>query len=261
MINGAQPLIAGNWKMHGLSPKLAEIEAIAASVKGAPPFADILICPPSTLISRAVETAAGLVAIGGQDCRKEISGAFTGDISAEMLKDAGASTVIVGHSERRRIHGDTDEIVAEKAKAARRAGILAIICIGETKSQRLGGKTFSICSDQIARSVPEGMSGSGNAIGYEPLWAIGTGRSATHDEITEVHAHIRQCLIARLGAEGKKIRILYGGSVDPSNAREILALPEVGGVLVGGESLTTADFEAILRAVPGKRPNPLGQAA
>jgi triosephosphate isomerase len=256
-----QPLIVGNWKMHGLSPKLAEIDAIAASVKRAPPFADILICPPSTLISRAVETAAGRVAIGGQDCRKEISGAFTGDISAEMLKDAGASAVIAGHSERRRLHGDTDEIVAEKAKAAWRAGILAIICIGETKSQRRDGMTFSVCSDQIARSVPEGMSGSGTAIGYEPLWAIGTGLSATHEEITKVHAHIRQCLIARLGAEGKKIRIIYGGSVDRSNAREILALPEVGGALVGGESLATEDFEAILRAVPEKRANPLGHAA
>jgi triosephosphate isomerase len=241
-----QPLIAGNWKMHGLSPNLAEIEAIAASVTGAPPFADILICPPSTLISRAVETAAGRVAIGGQDCRKEIS---------------GASTVIVGHSERRHLHGDTDEIVAEKAKSAWRAGILAIICLGETGTQRRNGKTFSVCADQIARSVPEGMSGSGNAIGYEPLWAIGTGSSATHEEITKVHTHIRQCLIARLGDEGKKIRILYGGSVDPSNAREILALPEVGGVLVGGESLTAKGFEAIFRAAPGKPSHPLGQAA
>jgi triosephosphate isomerase len=178
-----------------------------------------------------------------------------------MLKDAGASTVIVGHSERRHLHGDTDEIVAEKAKSAWRAGILAIICLGETGTQRRNGKTFSVCADQIARSVPEGMSGSGNAIGYEPLWAIGTGSSATHEEITKVHTHIRQCLIARLGDEGKKIRILYGGSVDPSNAREILALPEVGGVLVGGESLTAKGFEAIFRAAPGKPSHPLGQAA
>lgn len=261
MMDGIQPLIAGNWKMNGRSPMLVEIEAIAASVKRAPPFADILICPPSTLISRATETAAGRVAIGGQDCRKELSGAFTGDISAEMLKDAGASTVIVGHSECRRLHGDTDEIVAEKAKAASRAGLLAIICIGETEAQRRAGQTFSVCAGQIAKSVPKSMSGLGNAIGYEPLWAIGTGTPAAHVEITKVHIHIRQCLIEHLGAEGEKIRILYGGSVHPSNAREILALPQVGGVLVGGASLTAESFEAIFRAVPGKHTSALHNAA
>jgi triosephosphate isomerase len=247
-----RPLIAGNWKMNGLTPQLAEIEAIAACVAETPPFADILICPPSTLITRAVQMAAGRIAIGGQDCRKEIAGAFTGGISAEMLRDAGASTVIVGHSERRQHYGETNALVAAKAKAAMRAGILAIICIGETKSQRQEGKALSACGDQISGSVPEDITSSANAIGYEPLWAIGTGESATHEEIAEVHAHIRQCLVARFGAEGKKVRILYGGSVDPINAREILALPEVGGVLVGGESLKTADFEAIIKAVSAK---------
>lgn len=244
-----RPLIAGNWKMNGLAPQLGEIEAIAASAKAKPPSADILICPPATLIARAAQTAAGRIAIGGEDCHTEIAGAFTGDVSAEMLKDAGASAVIVGHSERRQHHGETDAIVAAKAKAARRAGLLAIICIGETKSQRLDGKALSVCGEQIAGSVPEGMTSSAIAIGYEPLWAIGTGHTPTSQEIAEVHAHIRECLVARLGAEGKKVRILYGGSVKPSNARGILALPEVGGALVGGASLKAADFEAIYSAV------------
>lgn len=245
-------LIAGNWKMHGLAPQLGEIEAIAASVNAAPPFADILICLPATLITRAVQTAGSHIAIGGEDCSAEVSGAFTGDISAEMLKGAGATAVIVGHSERRQHHGETDAIVAAKAKAARRAGLLAIICIGETKSQRLGGKALSACGDQIAGSVPEGMTASATAIGYEPLWAIGSGHMPTSEEIAEMHAHIRQCLAVRLGTAGKEVRILYGGSVKPSNARVILALPEVGGALVGGASLKAGDFEAIIRAVPTK---------
>jgi triosephosphate isomerase (TIM) len=247
-----RPLIAGNWKMHGLAPQLGEIEAIAASARAAPPFADILICLPATLIARAVQTAGGRIAIGGEDCSAEIAGAFTGDISAEMLKDAGASAVIVGHSERRQHHGETDAIVAAKARAARRAGLLAIICIGETKSQRLDGKAFSVCGDQIAGSVPDGMTPSAVTIGYEPLWAIGTGHMPTSEAIAEMHAHIRQCLAVRLGTEGKEVRILYGGSVNPSNARDILALPEVGGVLVGGASLKATDFEGIFRAVSAK---------
>jgi triosephosphate isomerase len=245
-----RPLIAGNWKMHGTAQQLGEIEAVAAAVKATPPSADILICLPATLIARAVQTAAGRIAIGGQDCSTEIAGAFTGDVSAEMLEDAGASAVIVGHSERRQLHGETDAIVAAKAKAARCAGLLAIICIGETKVQRLAGNALSICGNQIAGSVPEGMTASDAAVGYEPLWAIGSGHMPTPEEIIEVHAHIRECLVARLGTEGMKVRILYGGSVKPSNARAILALPEVGGLLVGGSSLKAADFKAIFRAVP-----------
>lgn len=247
-----RPLIAGNWKMHGLAPQLGEIEAIAASARAAPPFADILICLPATLIARAVQTAGGRIAIGGEDCSAEIAGAFTGEISAEMLKDAGASAVIVGHSERRQHHGETDAIVASKAKAARRAGILAIICIGETKSQRLDGKALSVCGDQIAGSVPDGMTASAVTIGYEPLWAIGAGHMPTSEEIAEMHAHIRQCLAVRLRTEGKEVRILYGGSVKPSNARGILVLPEVGGALVGGAGLKAADFEGIFGAVSAK---------
>ncbi len=245
-----RPLIAGNWKMHGMAPQLGEIEAVAASVEATPPSADVLICLPATLIARAVRTAARRIAIGGEDCSAEMAGAFTGDLSAEMLKDAGASAVIVGHSERRQHHGETDGVVAAKAKAARRAGLLAIICIGETHSQRLAGNALSVCGDQIAGSVPEGMTSSDTAIGYEPLWAIGSGHMPTSEEIIEVHAHIRVCLVARLGTEGKKVRILYGGSVKPFNAGAILALPEVGGVLVGGASLKAADFKAIFRAIP-----------
>ena len=245
-----RPLIAGNWKMHGMAPQLGEIEAVAASVKSTPPSADVLICLPATLIARAVQTAAGCIAIGGEDCSRKIAGAFTGDLSAEMLRDAGATAVIVGHSERRLHHGESDAIVAAKAEAARRAGLLAIICIGETNAQRLAGKALSVCGKHIAASVPEGMTSSGTAIGYEPLWAIGSGHMPTSAEIVEVHAHIRKSLAARLGTEGEQVRILYGGSVKPSNARTILALPEVGGVLVGGASLKAGDFNAIIGAVP-----------
>lgn len=178
-----------------------------------------------------------------------VAGAFTGDISAEMLRDAGASAVIVGPSARRQHHGETDAVVAAKAEAARRAGLLAIICIGETNAQRLAGKALSVCADQVTGSVPEGMMAADTAIGYEPLWAIGSGHMPTPEQIVEVHAHIRECLVARLGTQGKKVRILYGGSVKPANARGVSALPEVGAVLVGGASLNAANFEAIFRAV------------
>ncbi len=164
-----RPLIAGNWKMHGMAPQLGEIEAIAACVKAVPPSADILICLPATLIARAAQTAASRIAIGGEDCSAEVSGAFTGDVSAEMLKGAGATAVIVGHSERRQHHGETDAVVAAKAKAAWRAGLLAIICIGETQAQRLNGKALSVCGNQLAGSVPDGITAFSTAIGYEPL--------------------------------------------------------------------------------------------
>jgi triosephosphate isomerase len=244
------PLIAGNWKMHGTAPQLTEITSMAAAIRAVPLPVDVLICPPSTLITRAVQAAAGRIAIGGQNCAAEISGAFTGDLSAEMLRDAGATWVIVGHSERRQHHGETDAMVAAKAQAGWRAGLLAIICIGETESQRRAGQALTVCSDQIAGSVPDGMSAHGNAIGYEPLWAIGTGHVPSLEEIEQVHAHIRECLVAHFGDEGRHIRILYGGSVTETNARAILAVPEVGGALVGGASLKATDFEAIVRAIP-----------
>jgi triosephosphate isomerase len=243
-------LIAGNWKMHGTSLQLGEIEAIATAVQAAPPAADVLICPPSTLIARAALAARGCIAIGAQNCDAAQSGAHTGDVSAQMVKDAGGSWVIVGHSERRQHHGETDSMVAAKAKAAWIGGLLTIICIGETQAQRHAGRALSVCADQIAGSVPDDIIASANAIGYEPLWAIGTGHTPSVDQVVEVHAHIRQCLVARFGAPGREIRILYGGSVTPANACEFLSAAEVGGALIGGASLKAKDFNAIIRAVP-----------
>jgi triosephosphate isomerase len=241
-------LIAGNWKMNGTSASLGEIDGICERLSSHPPSCDMLVCPPATLIAQAVWKASGRVAIGGQDCHAEAAGAFTGDISAEMLKDAGASAVIVGHSERRQYHGETSEMVAAKAKAAWRAGLMAIICLGETEDERNAGHHMGVCKDQLAVSVPEGATAENMAIAYEPVWAIGTGRTPSNDEIGQMHAHLRQCLSSRFHAKGAATRILYGGSVKPSNAREILAIAEVGGALVGGASLKAADFIAIFSA-------------
>jgi triosephosphate isomerase (TIM) len=247
-----RPLIAGNWKMNGLTAGLAEIEKVAAIVEAERPAADILICPPATLIARAVGQAKGRIAIGGQDCRAEASGAFTGDISAEMLRDAGASAVIVGHSERRHFHGETDAIVAAKANGAWRAGLLAIVCVGEAQSQRDAGQALNVVAEQIAGSVPGEASAATACVAYEPVWAIGTGRTPTNAQIAEMHAHIRACLKAKLGDAGSGVRILYGGSVKPDNSREILAIAEVGGALVGGASLKAFDFHSIFAGVPAK---------
>jgi triosephosphate isomerase len=236
-------LIAGNWKMNGLAAALGEIEALARGAKS--PQCDVLICPPATLVARAAALNSG-IAIGGQDCRAEPSGAFTGDVSAEMLKDAGATAVIVGHSERRQYHGETDAMVAAKAQAAWRAGLFAIICVGETEAQRDAGDAHLVCKRQLEGSVPEGATPRNTAIAYEPIWAIGTGKTATTDDIAKMHAHIRGCLAA-------PHRILYGGSVKPSNAKEILALADVGGALVGGASLKASDFIQIVEA---SRPSP-----
>ncbi|MEO9227395.1 MAG: triose-phosphate isomerase [Devosia sp.] len=210
----------------------------------------MLVCLPPTLVERAARIAAGRIAIGGEDCSVGISGASTGDVSAEMLRGAGASAVIVGHSERRRLHGETDIIVGAKAKAARRAGLLAIICIGETQAERDSGNALNVSGEQIAGSVPQDVDAAEIVIGYEPLWAIGTGHVPTIREVTEMHAHIRQCLTELLGARGRLVRILYGGSIKPDNAAAILAIHEVSGALVGGASLVADDFEAIFRAVP-----------
>jgi triosephosphate isomerase len=234
-------LIAGNWKMNGTGASLAEIETLAGHIEAAPLACDVLICPPATLIARAAWMAKGRVAIGGQDCHAEPSGAFTGDVSAEMLRDAGATAVIVGHSERRQHHGETDAVVAAKAQAAWRAGLVAIICIGETEAERDAGCQDEVCSTQLAGSVPPGATPQNTAIAYEPVWAIGTGKTPTSPQIAAMHAHIRACL-------GTSLRILYGGSVKPGNAKEILALPEVGGALVGGASLKAADFLTIVEA-------------
>ncbi len=241
-----RPLIAGNWKMNGLTASLAEIEAVALMAEQAPPPADLLICPPATLISRAATVAAGRLAIGGQDCHGEVCGAYTGDIAAQMLKDAGASAVILGHSERRHFHGETDDQVAAKTRAAWAAGLMAIVCVGETEAQRDDGEALNIVGRQIAGSLPQGAGPDNTAIAYEPVWAIGTGRTPTLAEIGQMHAHIRKSL------GGGTIRILYGGSVKPANAREILAVAEVGGALVGGASLKARDFHAIFSSVAPK---------
>jgi triosephosphate isomerase len=246
-----RPLIAGNWKMHGTSAALDTVRAIAAAVVEEVPACDVIVCPPFPLIARAVDAAAGHVAIGGQDCHREPSGAFTGDVSAEMLSDAGAAAVIVGHSERRRYHGETDIDVAMKARAGWRAGLFAIICIGETEAEHDAGRAVDIVTTQVDGSLPLGARAATTAIAYEPVWAIGTGRTPAGEEITRMHGLIRNRLADRLGNEGRDLRILYGGSVKPANAASILCLPNVNGALVGGASLQAEEFLSIIRAVPG----------
>ncbi|QYE33516.1 MULTISPECIES: triose-phosphate isomerase [Sphingosinicellaceae] len=246
-----RPLIAGNWKMHGLAAQLSEIGTISESVIANPPAADVLICVPSTLLAQAVQVAAGRIALGGEDCHTEISGPFTGDISAQMLRDAGAASVIVGHSERRRHYHETDMIVAAKTAAAWRAGLAAIVCVGESSKERTDGDAFAACSDQVTGSLPRDVARSGRvAVAYEPLWAIGSGDVPTLSQISEMHRHLRSSLILLAGSAGADIRILYGGSVTADNASEILRMPDVGGVLIGGASLLAADFDAVLRCVP-----------
>lgn len=243
----AQQLIAGNWKMNGLRNALGEVEAVRNAIAGA--SAEVAICPPATLIAAAAGLAAdsGLL-IGGQDCHSAPSGAHTGDLSAEMIADAGGKLVIIGHSERRAEHGETDEQVRAKAEAAWRAGLLAILCIGETEAQRQAGDTLDLLARQLDGSVPDGAAADKLVIAYEPIWAIGTGLTPTHDDIADAHTHIRSRLTARFGGQAAAIRILYGGSVKPANAAEILALEAVDGALVGGASLKAADFLAIVAA-------------
>ena len=228
--------------MNGLGADLAVLEALKASIGN--PACDVLVCPPATLLARASAVAGGAFAIGGQDCAPQAAGAHTGDISAAMLRDAGASHVILGHSERRRDHGETDAAVAAKAKAAWAAGLTTIICVGESRDQRKAGAAQSICQSQLLASVPTGATPQNTVIAYEPVWAIGTGDTATSADIAAMHAHLRSCLSAQL----KDMRILYGGSVIAENAAEILALPDVNGALVGGASLKAADFLRIIAA-------------
>ena len=242
-------LIAGNWKMNGLASDLGGLASLKDSLAKNAPACDVLICPPATLIAQAAWTVKGAFALGGQDCHAEPGGAHTGDISAEMLKDAGATFVIVGHSERRRDHGESNADVAAKALAARRAGLKAIVCIGETKEQRDAGEAHRVCCSQLDASVPDGATAQNTVVAYEPVWAIGTGKTATSADIRTMHAHIRAGLVKRLGAGAREILILYGGSVNPDNANEILNLPEVDGALVGGASLKCDDFLRIIAAI------------
>lgn len=239
-------LAAGNWKMNGTSADLSEVATLAATFPA--PSVDILICPPATLLSRMAATP-GPLAFGGQDCHANAKGAHTGDISAAMLADAGATHVILGHSERRTDHAETDAQVAAKARAARAAGLTAVICVGETEAQRRANETLAIVGQQLAGSIPDGATAADTVIAYEPVWAIGTGLVPTTDQIAEVHAFIRQTLVSRFGAEGTGIRILYGGSVKPTNAAEIFAVADVDGALVGGASLKAADFGPIITAL------------
>jgi triosephosphate isomerase len=246
-----RPLVAGNWKMNGLKAQLVEALRVSDAISGpAPaPAADVMICPPATLVAALADAANGSrLLVGAQDCHWEKSGAFTGDISAEMLKDAGAVAVIVGHSERRAGHGERDRDVRRKAEAAHRAGLAAIVCIGETEGERAAGLTLEVVRRQLQGSLPEGARAEDTAVAYEPVWAIGTGRTPGPADVAEVHRAIRETLVRRFAAEGEAMRILYGGSVKPQNAREILAIPNVNGALVGGASLKADDFLAVLAA-------------
>jgi triosephosphate isomerase len=238
-----RPLVAGNWKMNGLEASAGELNAIIAGARGLP-NADFVICPPATLVARFAALAQGSrVAIGGQDCHAEPAGAYTGDIAAEMLKDAGAVAVIVGHSERRRYHGETDAMVRAKALAARRAGLLAMICVGETRAERDAGKTHTIVGAQLDGSLPDGFVDF--VVAYEPVWAIGTGVTPTKDDVADVHRFVRERLRARYGDAGQGVRILYGGSVKPANAKALLGVDNVDGTLIGGASLKADEFLAI----------------
>ncbi len=241
-----RPLVAGNWKMNGLAASVAELEKVIAGAGAVSARADLMVCPPATLLARFAEIARGsVVAIGGQDCHPKPSGAHTGDIAAEMLADAGATAVIVGHSERRADHHETDANVQAKALAAWRAGLAAIVCVGETREEREAGKTLEIVGGQLAGSLPDGATGANLVVAYEPVWAIGSGLTPTAADVAEVHGFIREHLTGRFGGEGAKVRILYGGSVKPSNARELLSVTDVDGALVGGASLKAEDFLGI----------------
>ena len=248
MTPGVQPLIAGNWKMHGT---LAEVTALAEGVaRGVSAAADLLVCPafPHLTTVRAL-LQGGPVALGAQDCHAKAKGAHTGDVSAAMLKDLGASFVILGHSERRADHGETDAVVLAKAEAALAAGLTPVVCVGESEAQRLSGEAESVVATQLAGSVPDGFASAGGVVAYEPVWAIGTGRTPTEADIAAMHARIRAEVVSRFGKAGETLRLLYGGSVKPGNAKAILALPHVDGALVGGASLVPADFLAIASAV------------
>jgi triosephosphate isomerase len=250
MTRAIRPLVAGNWKMNGTSASLNELRSIAHGFTGGlDTETDALICVPATLLSRASDVLHGSpVATGGEDCHAKESGAHTGDISAEMLRDAGASFVIVGHSERRVDHGETDQAVHDKARAAWRAGLTAIICVGETRDQRQAAETLAVLSRQIAASVPQEARADNTVIAYEPVWAIGTGLTPTTKDVIEAHEHLRAELVKRVGGEAGRMRILYGGSVKPANAPELLGLANVDGALVGGASLKAADFLGIAEA-------------
>ena len=251
MTDAIRPLIAGNWKMNGLKAAMAEFEAMVAGAPSVAANADLLVCPPATLVAAFAEKARGTaVAVGAQDCHPKPSGAHTGDISAEMLADAGAKAIIVGHSERRADHGESDQLVRQKTEAVWRAGLVAIVCIGESEEQRNAGQTLDILRGQLSLSLPDASTADNLVVAYEPIWAIGTGRTPTAADVEQIHKFIRDLLTERFKGEGSKMRILYGGSVKPSNAAELMAVANVNGALVGGASLKAADFLAIAQGCP-----------
>jgi triosephosphate isomerase (TIM) len=246
-----RPLVAGNWKMNGLQAALGEARKVASAIQSGPAAAsvDAMLCPPATLVAAMAAAAKDTrLLIGGQDCHAQVSGANTGDISAEMLADAGAKAVIVGHSERRMDHGEMDRDVKAKAAAAHRAGLIAIICIGETAGERAIGHTLTVVGRQLAGSLPSGATAANTVIAYEPVWAIGTGLTPTVEDVAAVHASIRAHLSKLAGDHGAGMRILYGGSVKPSNAKELMGVANVDGALVGGASLKADDFCGIIAA-------------
>jgi len=239
-----RPLFAGNWKMNGLSAARAELDKILAGAFALPANLDVLVCPPALLVPGFADRARGArVGIGGQDCHAEASGAHTGDISAEMLADAGAVAVIVGHSERRKDHCETDAMVRAKALAARRAGLMAIVCVGETRAERDAGQALAVVGRQLDGSLADDADNF--VIAYEPVWAIGTGLTPTAGDVGDMHRFIRERLGSRYGQAGQGIRVLYGGSVKPANAKELLGVDNVDGSLVGGASLKAEEFLAI----------------
>jgi triosephosphate isomerase (TIM) len=250
MTPGVRPFVAGNWKMHGLSASLVEIEAMRrAADAGEAGEAELAVCPPATLIALAAAKLKGsALALGAQDCSPEPGGAFTGDISAAMLKDAGAAYVIVGHSERRQYHHETDDLVRAKAEAALKAGLAAIVCVGETRHEREAGHAIAVVTRQLKGSLPGDGGPESVVVAYEPVWAIGTGLTPTPGDVAEVHGAIRALIGEIYGAGGSKTRILYGGSVKPANCQELLTLDNVDGALVGGASLKAVDFLAIAAA-------------
>lgn len=251
MTPSIRPLLAGNWKMNGTGSALATLNAIADGIALMPDVFDLLICPPATLLERAASAAArGRILIGGQDCHVETAGAHTGDISADMLADCGAKFVIIGHSERRANHAETDDLVCRKAEAAIASALTAVVCIGETGAEKADGKTLSVVERQLRNSVPEGATAANVVIAYEPVWAIGTGLTPTVEDVATVHRFMRDQLAARFGIEGSGMRLLYGGSVKGANARELMGIDHVDGALVGGASLKAEDFLAIARAFP-----------
>ena len=250
MTPGVRPLVAGNWKMNGLAGSLIEIDAMRrAADAGESGPAELLVCPPATLIAQAAwRIKGGELSLGAQDCSAEPGGAFTGDISAAMLKDAGAQYVIVGHSERRTFHNETDELVRAKAEAALKAGLIPIVCVGETQAEREAGEQAAVVIRQLRGSLPAEAASETVVVAYEPLWAIGAGLTATPKDIVVVHNGIRALLADTYGPAGGKIRLLYGGSVKPGNCGELLTLDNVDGALVGGASLKATEFLAIAAA-------------